>query len=548
MKKIIIIIFIILAVMVSIFFISRMLASNAQAKLIANLETVVIERSTLATTVSTAGTVRSSQSALLFWETSGEVSQVLVKPGDQVSAGDILAVLETGSLPAYIILAQTDLLSAQKALDDLYNSQSQQAAALKAVDEAEKALEDALNPEWTQAQAQAEVAKNQKNLEVAQRNYKIISAIPPQSAIDQAYANLLLAEDQLKQTKDAVADLEQQIKTAGIGLPPEFQEQIRRILKKALKSIQIKLTQDQLAYERSLARYNALLTPPDPIEVGVAEAELTAAKAQLEEAKRTWERVKDGPSLAEIAVLEAKLSDAKREWERVKDGPDPDNITILETQIAIAQATINTMRITAPFDGTVSAVQTQASDQVNPGTLAFRIDDVSQLLVDVNISEIDINQIEIGQDAILTFESVFAKEYHGKVVETAPVGTKLAGAVTFKVSVELLDPDDNIKPGMTSEVNIVISQIENALLVPSQAIRLVDGEKVVYVLDRGFFDGQSPARNSLRPIPVTLGVTSNNFSEVIAGSLNPGDEVLIDPPDELLNQSQGSRISVRIGN
>jgi multidrug efflux pump subunit AcrA (membrane-fusion protein) len=67
MKKIIIIIFIILAVMVSIFFISRMLASNAQAKLIANLETVVIERSTLATTVSTAGTVRSSQSALLFW-------------------------------------------------------------------------------------------------------------------------------------------------------------------------------------------------------------------------------------------------------------------------------------------------------------------------------------------------------------------------------------------------------------------------------------------------------------------------------------------------
>jgi multidrug efflux pump subunit AcrA (membrane-fusion protein) len=101
---------------------------------------------------------------------------------------------------------------------------------------------------------------------------------------------------------------------------------------------------------------------------------------------------------------------------------------------------------------------------------------------------------------------------------------------------------------MTSEVKIVITQIENALLVPSQSIRLVDGEKVVYVLDRSILDGQSSARNSFRPVPITLGVTSNNFSEVIAGNLNPGDEVLVDPPNELIKQSQGSRISVRIGN
>ena len=548
MKKIITIIFIVLAILASIFFVSQALASKAKSTLIANLETVVIDRSNLATTVDTVGTVRSNQSALLFWKTSGEVGQVSVKPGDQVSAGDNLAVLKAGSLPSYIILAQADLINAQKALDDLYDSQSQKAAALKAVEDARQALEDALNPELSQAQTQAEVAKAQKNLEVAQRNYKIITAIPPQSAIDQAYANLLLAEDQLNQTKDAVADLEQQIKTAGMGLPPEFQGRIRRILKEALKGMQVKLTQDQLAYEKSLARYNALLAPPDPIEVEVAEAELTAAKAQLEEAKRTWERVKDGPSPAEIAVLEAKVSDAQREWERVKDGPDPDDIAILETQIAVAQATIDTMKITAPFDGTVSAVQSQTGDQVTPGTLAFQIDDVSQLLVEVYVPEVDINQIEIGQDAVLSFDAVFAKEYHGKVLETSPVGTNLAGAVAFKVDVELLDPDENIKPGMTSNVNIVISQIDNALLVPSQAIRLVDGEKVVYVLDRSILSGQPLSRNSIRPIPVILGVTSHNFSEVIASNLNPGDEVLINPPDELINQPQGLRINVRTGN
>ena len=546
MKKTILIISIILAILAGGFFIIRGLAARQQAELIAGLETFTIQRGNLTSTVDASGTVRSNQSAILFWEVSGEVGQVHVNPGDRVSAGDVLASLKVDSLPSYIILAQADLLSAQKALDDLHNSQLQQASALKAVDEAEKSLEDALNPELSQAQAQAAVADANKNLETARRNYEIITTVPPQSAIDQAYANLVLAEDQLNTTKETIADLEQQIKTAGHGLPPVIREKIRQALIKALKGMQIKLTQDQLTYERSLSRYNALLEPPDPIEVGTAEAELITAKAQLEDAKRQWERIKDGTTPGDIAVLEARLEDAQREWERVKDGPDPDDITTLEARIAAAEASIRTMEITAPFDGTITAVDVQPGDQVSPGTLAFRLDDVSKLMIDVGISEIDINQIKNGLDAIVTFDSVFAREYKGRVVETALVGSEVMGLVNFEVTVELDDPDSEVKPGMTSDVKIVVNWIEDALIIPNQAIRSLNGERVVYVLDRSIFDGESPTLNNIQAIPLTLGTSSNNYSEVLTGNLKPGDEVLITPPNELINPSQGSGIHIEI--
>jgi HlyD family secretion protein len=89
--------------------------------------------------------------------------------------------------------------------------------------------------------------------------------------------------------------------------------------------------------------------------------------------------------------------------------------------------------------------------------------------VDVGISEIDINLVEVGQPVILTFDGILAKEYHGKVVEVSPVGSTNLGVVNFKVTVELTDADADVHPGMTAAVEIVVSQIDEALLLPNRA-------------------------------------------------------------------------------
>jgi HlyD family secretion protein len=315
-----------------------------------------------------------------------------------------------------------------------------------------------LTPELVQANALSAIAYAEKAVDDAQRQLEILTAPPSQSAIDQAYANMLLAENTLNQTLEDIARIERKKKgKMPAFMPLEVQKEIKGAYKDALKALELKRTQDQTRYESAIAKYNNLLMPPDPIDVAEAEAELTTAQAQLAEAQRDWEQVKDGPSPGEIAVLEAQLDDAQREWERLKEGPDPDDVAAAEVRVAAAEAALAQVAVAAPFDGVVTVVGNQPGDKISSGDQAFRVDDVSRFLVDVEVSEIDINQVWIGQEVGVTFEAIPGREYHGEVVEVALVGSEVQGIVSFMTTVELSDPDEAVKPGMTAAVSIVIT-------------------------------------------------------------------------------------------
>jgi HlyD family secretion protein len=188
----------------------------------------------------------------------------------------------------------------------------------------------------------------------------------------------------------------------------------------------------------------------------LAQADLEKARAQLAEAQRAWERIKDGPEPAEIAAAEARLADARREWERLKDGPDPGDLAAAKARVAATKAALSRARITAPFEGQVTIAGSRPGDLVEPGTLAFRLDDLSRLLVDLQVSQMDINAVRAGQPVRLTFDAAYGKEYRGRVVEVAPVGTETEGVVNFLVTVELEDADQQVKPGMTASAEIII--------------------------------------------------------------------------------------------
>ena len=73
---------------------------------------------------------------------------------------------------------------------------------------------------------------------------------------------------------------------------------------------------------------------------------------------------------------------------------------------------------------------------------------------------------------------------------------------------------------MTAAVNIVVLQIEDVLLVPNRAVRVRDGERLVYILEEG----------NLEPVPIRLGVSSEVYSQVLEGDLQVGDEIVLNPP------------------
>lgn len=229
---------------------------------------------------------------------------------------------------------------------------------------------------------------------------------------------------------------------------------------------------------------------------------------------------------ANVAVGLANLEAAEREYDRLKDGPDPDDITMAEARIAAAHASLDMTSITAPFGGVITSVDVLPGDLVAPNTLAFRIDNLKNLLVDVGVSEIDINQIKVGQPVTLSFDAVLGKEYQGEVVEVSLVGVQQQGLVSFDVTIELLDADEDIRPGLTAAVEIVVRQVENALLVPNRAVRWVNGEQIVYLVS----DGENVNISNLIRVPVTLGASSDEFSEWIDGDIKEGDLVVFNPP------------------
>ena len=221
-----------------------------------------------------------------------------------------------------------------------------------------------------------------------------------------------------------------------------------------------------------------------------------------------------------LALDKAQLDDAQRAYDRVKDGPNPLDVAAAKARVQAAQATLNMAYIIAPVDGMVTQAVPLPGDQVSVGLAAFRIDDLSGLLVDVQVSEVDINNISVGQPVTLTFDAISGKTYNGQVVEVSQAGDLSSGAVNFTVTAKLTDGDAQVKPGMTAAVNIVTNKVNGQILVPNQAVRLVNGKRVVYILVNGI----------PKLVEVTLGVSSDTQSVVLKSDLKVGDLVILNPP------------------
>jgi HlyD family secretion protein len=227
---------------------------------------------------------------------------------------------------------------------------------------------------------------------------------------------------------------------------------------------------------------------------------------------------------ADLALKEAQYEDAKRAYERLAEGPNQDDLAAAQARVEAAQATLNMARLTAPFAGTITEAFLLPGDQVAASTIAFRVDDLSSLLVDVELSEVDINSVTVGQPVTLSFDAILGSEYKGQVIKVSQAGTVVSGVVNFTVTVELTDADELVKPGMTAAVNIVVKEILDAVLVPNRAVRLVEGDRVVFVMDE---------EGAPKKVEVRLGSSSDTMSVVTGGDLKEGDQVILNPTADL---------------
>lgn len=192
-----------------------------------------------------------------------------------------------------------------------------------------------------------------------------------------------------------------------------------------------------------------------------------------------------------------------------------------------AQDALEEYNIKAPISGTVTQKSMSAGDnigQVGNSTLAI-ISDLSALTFDMNIDELDISKVKVGQRVRITVDALPGQEFSGYIDKININGTTTGGATSYPVTVMVENPDPSLLPGMNVSADIMVEEVQDALTIPLGAVDTGNTVQVIPASAISEKDGSiDTAQAETRT--VELGVSDSSYVEVKDG-LKEGDLVLV---------------------
>ena len=300
------------------------------------------------------------------------------------------------------------------------------------------------------------------------------------------------------------------------------------------------LARREVERKRSLGRSDAV----SAVDRDRAESEHLRALAALAAAE-AQERVHQ----ATIAAGEASLLVAEVQ---VKSAEAV--VAQREAAVRQAQVDLDRTRITAPIDGVVierniDVGQTVAASLQAP-TLFTIAQDLSKLQIEAYVDETDIGRVREGQGVAFTVGAYPGAEFAGQVTQIRLAPQLVQNVVTYIVVIATSNADGRLLPGMTATLKIAAARVADALLVPNAALRFrlaIESQVGASRLEgsrgasrAGRHAGQTAADSKgvergvvfrldaagvLHPVPLRLGISDGQFTEVVAGDLKSGDEL-----------------------
>jgi len=462
---------------------------------------VSVSRGSLREIATATGEVQAQREAQLSLGVSGIVQEVHVRQGTEVQTGDVLVQLDTAALERAVAQAEQNLIIQEANLAELFNGASDEdlASSRAAVQSAEA------NLERVQAGAQPkDVEAAQASLDAAEAAYMELLNGPSGSSIAQAEANLRNAEAKLQQAQSSYDTVSWR---SDIGRLPQSLE----------------LEQATNSYDVALAAYDAAIEGPSADQIQQARASVTQAEASLQ-------KLLDSPTASELASADSQLAQAEAQLAALLEGSSATRVSIAEAQVEQARISLEEARenlakasLLAPFDGVVTAVHV-AEGELAAG-LAAELVDTKSLEVVLNVDEVDIGELAVGQPAIITLETWPGEEIQGEVVSIAPKSSEGMGAiVSYEVRLSLGDTELPVLIGMTANADLITSAKDGVLLAPNQAIT-PDRDAGKYFVNR-VLEGPEGEMITER-IEVTIGLKDEDHTEITSG-LQEGDRLSID--------------------
>jgi len=429
------------------------------------MQTAEVARGTVALTVSGDGVLEPLTTVAVKSYAGGRVDLLAVDVGDVVQPGDLIAKIDpTDSLTTYD-QARADLEFAQAGL--------------------RRAREQArVQPTLTQtaiAQAQAGYTAAAKDLDRLQQATHPQAQAEAQASLEKAKANLDIAEKELARA--------QNLKAQGFVPQSDVDTALhtRDLAKAELASVQRR--SDTLEQEQA--------------------AELDAARAQVEQAQASLDKARADAVEDELVLTDVTSARA--------------GVTRAQAEVTNASTMLDYTTITAPRAGVIldkyveeGTIVTSGRSSVSEGTDIVLLGDLSRMFVEVSLDEADVAAVRAGQSAEITVDALPDQVYRGKVTRVNPQAVTEQNITTVLITVEIEDPDADLKPGMTASCDFLVEKVDDTLYLPSRAVQQQSGSAYVLL----------PQGESLVQAPVAVGLVGDDRTEILEG-LKQGAQVVI---------------------
>jgi multidrug efflux pump subunit AcrA (membrane-fusion protein) len=358
------------------------------------------------------GRLEPRQLAQLSVSLPARIDQVLVAEGEQVEAGaPVLRLDGYESIEAELAAAELDRLVAQQTLDDLYR------------------LVDINLAEATLALRQAE-----KDQALAEDLLASLQRPHNQQFIDQAYANMLLAQERMAEIQEDYRKARQKYDN---HKNPIWMFISRHRYKLLLTQMEKSVAYYERRYWDAKEKYEELLAPPEAVDLALAEASLVEAEARLRQAERTLEKWRNGPDPDALESAQAGLQ-------------------ATEARLASVQTAARNLELTAPFSGEVLAVDAKPGEWAMPGQTVVTIADHSHwVVITQDLSENSVTKLQVGMPVTMLVDAYPDLSLQGVVESISHYAEEEDGDVYYQAKIAVQDPPDFLRWGMTTRVKPV---------------------------------------------------------------------------------------------
>jgi HlyD family secretion protein len=482
----------------------------------ASIQTEFVKKQDLKQTVLSTGQVTSETDLSLSFKTSGIVQKVNAKVGSTVKAGEVLATLDQKDVLAKLTQARGSLAQAkasyQKVLDGA--SGEEVAVSQRAVDASKVNLENAKNVlETTKSQQKVLVA----NAYSALLNTSV-TAISKTSNISPAVPTIsgtYLGAEQgsyVVTITSGGSSPSFSIEGLEIGGGPANTNTTSALGTKGLfiqfasplylsDSWTINIPNSKAS--TYVTNYNVYQSALETQKTAIANAQnaISSAQVALEQAEAALNLKKSQARSADIQVAEAGVLTA-------------------QGQVQAVEAEAENALLRAPSSGTITSVDIKVGELATALKQAMVLLDITNLHVESDISEANISSIKVGQTVNIDFDSLGSdRKFTAMVQKVDPASTLVSGVVKYKITVGL-EKIDEIKPGMTANLNIITGEKKNVLVVPLRSIISRDGKKYIRIIS-------DTKTKKYEEKEVVTGMEGDGGLVEIVSGLTEGQEVVV---------------------